>query len=447
MKKFLAITLAITTVILSMTALTVSADTVEELQGNLFQNGTMESETLASVWKSCGGMTTDVAHTGSTSAKAGSLTGSGIRMYQEVTLEKGKSYTYSLWAKGIEAAGDRILVCPYIEYVKADEKDASNPSMKPYYTANDWKSLSTGEWMHITNTITIPSDWEYPSTTLRVGLNSDKSTYYIDDMFLGILEVTDLAITASRQVGSSGSNAKTIYKWDADSLTIDHSKETSNGYTDPVELTIAFVNQIGTTPVSTEEWKKIQWTCSTNHIGDSYALRSINTATAPFFRFTYAPNGGGRTIEDFSMTAVYTPSEGTPITKVFSIRHKLNSWEVSLSDGTTTIKQGEALQNGTFTPSFTLYNKSLGWKRYMCLSALYEQTEQGIVLKDIVISTGNTLDQGWTKSSTTTADDTLTITNAEKSYVKSFIWNQGDGSSPQKPVWSLKPILEAAVIQ
>ncbi|MBQ3226152.1 MAG: hypothetical protein IJB48_03755, partial [Clostridia bacterium] len=59
---------------------------------------------------------------------------------------------------------------------------------------------------------------------------------------------------------------------------------------------------------------------------------------------------------------------------------------------------------------------------------------------------GNILEQGWSRSLATTFDDTLTITDAENSQVKTYIWFQGDGPTEAKPVWFMKPIVDPVVI-
>ncbi|MBQ3554230.1 MAG: hypothetical protein IJA08_06070 [Clostridia bacterium] len=441
MKKFLAMTLAITTLILSLGVFTVSADPVSyEIEGNLFTNGSFESgrdgwgtESPTLSWYNGG------AHTGTGTTSI--QWGTGHALYQDVTLQEDKTYVLSAWLKLDESATAGTSGAAVAFFIMGDQMTELSGYQR--WNHDLGVTLEKGVWKQVTWEINT-NNLSTPTAILKVGFNGQTGVkVWVDDFFIGEAPkpTNGVVLTNATWSVTSSHNTLSTLKWNSEGITIDYAKETADGYSDPVRLYLGANTVAGPLPLSADAWSKLSFETSIVP-GSGTALISVNTTTAPIISMCLAPQSGNRAPTDFDITVTYTPDEGEPVVSTLKVRFIMGGMSVSLSDGVTTINESDALVNGTYTPTVTFYNKRLGWNRYMIISVVMTNGR----VSDAVISMGNILEQGWSRSLATTFDDTLTITDAEISQVKTYIWFQGDGSTAAKPVWFMKPIVDPVVI-
>lgn len=446
MKKFISVILTIAALVMAFSTVSVFADEVDEvvdyeIAGNLFKNGDFEEG--YENWSGLnGGWAIGGAHSGNYAMTVS--WGSGQKCWQNVTLEKGKVYLLSVWVKLHENSthdGSGATTAFYITSAEENVKTALsnyqkwNSDLGVKYSKDEWKQV-----VMAINTNGMVND----SATFTVGFNGQSgAVVLVDDFYIGEPVISDIILSNVTCSISSAQNTGFIYEWDEDSVDMDFSEIDNLGGYSQVVCYPVFVNQVGTTnemPSMSGKWSSVTVT-QTPVTQD--ALAAIDKSSSnPRFTVTMAPNflaDSMRTnVPEFDVVLTYGD-----LTKTINFTSAYSSHKVLLTDTNgTVIDEDDALTNGTWTPTYKFYNKDKGWVRYMAISVLYENG----VMKDFVV-TKNLIKDASRKSNallTTTATDSLTVTDAENSVIKTFAWRQGNGTSV--PVWQMEPLFEANVI-
>ena len=445
MKKFLAMTLAITTLILSLAVFTVSADPVSyEIAGNLLQNGSFENPTgLAGTWGGSGTYWSQQSHTGGYGASF-EIGSASYGLQQSVTLEKGKTYVVSAWIRLSNTETVNATTGNQIQFSFGNGTTgvATELSVRTQWSSGLGVTLEEGVWKQVAYTFNTNNQTAETADYMFQVLG-EKIRVIFDDVFVG-----EAILGADMAIGGvsirNNQDAGAVFTWDRDSLHIDYSKVSGSGYNDNgIKISYGFLNQVGTThgvEMTAEEWAKMTFTPSYVS-GSSDALRGFTTSTPGVIVPILAPNSGGRDLKDCTLTITYAGD--TTITKTLDITFSTDKLEATLSNGTTIIGEGDALAVGEWTPTFNLYNKKLGYFQFIAIAVLYN----GNTVEDIVISNdGHVKDQNWGNSLyTVTANDTLTITDTTNRTVKFFVWARGNGTST--PHWNImQPKIDTVVI-
>ena len=448
MKKFISIILTIAALVMTFGTMSVAAEeaaepTVDyEIAGNLFKNGDFEEG--YENWSGLnGGWAIGGAHSGNYSMTVS--WGSGQKCSQNVTLEKGKVYLLSVWVKLHENSthdGSGATTAFYI--TSADGKENVKTALSNYQKWNSDLGVkySKDEWKQVImaiNTNGMVND----SAAFTVGFNGQSgAVVLVDDFYIGEPVISDIVLSNVTCTINS-TNAGFIYEWDEDSVDMDFSEMPgSNGYSEPVCYPV-FLNQLGTTnemPAMKNRWSDVSVTLNYT-LNGSEGLRVVSKSSSdPKFVVTMAPQFTGAVrpnVPEFTVTVAYGE-----LSKDIKFTSKYSSHKVFLTDENgTVINEDGVLTNGTWTPTYKFYNKDKGWVRYMAISVLYENG----VMKDFVITKEIIKDQSTSNSLLeTTATDSLTVTDAENSVIKTFAWRQGNGTTA--PVWQMEPLFEANVI-
>ncbi len=440
MKKFISIILTIATLVMMFSVVSVFAEDAEadyEIAGNLFTNGDFEDG--YENWSGLnGGWTIGGAHSGQYSMTVS--WGSGQKCNQNVTLEKNKVYLMSAWFKIHENStldGSGATVAFYATSQGESSLQKWNSDLKVPFSKDEWTQMV---WAVSTSGMT------QNSAVFTVGFNGQSgAVVLVDDFYIGEPVISDIVLSNVTCSISSSQNTGFIYEWDEDSVDMDFSEiDNLGGYSEPVCYPV-FINQVGTTnemPAMANRWKDV--TVTLNHtVQSTDGLRGISKSDSnPRFTVTMAPNFTASdmrpNVPNFTVTLTYGD-----LSKDIKFTSKYSSHKVSLTEANgTVIDEDDALTNGTWTPTYKFYNKDMGWVRYMAISVLYENG----VMKDFVV-TKDIIKDASRKSNallTTAAADSLTVTNAENSCIKTFVWRQGNGTSA--PVWQMEPLFEANVI-
>lgn len=435
MKKFLAMFLAITTLVLSLGAFMVSAEVVTYdcvAPGNQIENGDLSDvQKMGTLYfKNTSGTQND-AHTGE---KSLIISGSGkCCAGVPVTLERGKTYVYSAWVKFVsDNDGGR----GYNTYPDGLTGGVYTSTRSGSYTT----AVNATEWTQIVDTWTINADAPNETYTMTIGLLFNGAvTMLIDDMYFGEL-TQEIGISAYSSDKGSQTLSPTFTK---DALNINVTGSTKySGYDDPL-VTFAYVNQVGTTEGCSgnlaSDWDRIDWTSTAGASGCAFG--SINTTTASKIRLAFSQSAGStnkkyRPVETLTAT-VYKDNTKAEVesSKTFTVNVKYQDLVVS----------GVSLSTGSHTPSYTLKDVNhFHAGTVMIVTVLYN----GNAVEDIVISTGSN-ELGWGgdatfEATTITAQDTIDITDATNRTIKTFVWEQGDGT--EVPVYSLIPAYAANII-
>ncbi len=439
MKRFLSIILTIAALVMTFSTVSVFAETAEEMvdyeiAGNLFTNGDFEGGYEG--WSAHANGWCQEAHSGEYGMIA--TWGSGQKLYQNVTLEKNKVYLMSAWFKIHENStldGSGATVAFYATSSGESSLQKWNSDLKVSFSKDEWTQMV---WAVST------SGMNQDSAVFAVGFNGQSgAVVYIDDFYIGEPVLSDIVLSNVTCSISSAQNTGFIYEWDEDSVDMDFSEIDNLGGYSQVVCYPVFVNQVGTTnemPSMSGKWSSVTVT-QTPVTQD--ALASIDKSSSnPRFTVTMAPNflaDSMRTnVPEFDVTLTYGD-----LTKTINFTSAYSSHKVLLTDTNgTVIDEDDALTNGTWTPTYKFYNKDMGWVRYMAISVLYENG----VMKDLVVTKDIIKDASRRSNAllTTTATDSLTVTDAENSVIKTFAWRQGNGTSA--PVWQMEPLFEANII-